>query len=33
MSFLVAAFFAILGAIAWLIVDPKRSLLTPQISA
>src|SRR5882757_5963291 len=33
MSFFVAAFFAILGAITWLIVDPKRSLLTPQISA
>jgi ACS family glucarate transporter-like MFS transporter len=33
MSFLVAAFFAILGAITWLVVDPKRSLLTPEISA
>ncbi len=32
MSFFVAALFAILGAVAWLIVDPKRSLLTPQIS-
>jgi ACS family glucarate transporter-like MFS transporter len=32
MSFFVAALFAILGALAWLIVDPKRSLLTPQIS-
>jgi MFS transporter, ACS family, glucarate transporter len=27
MSFFVAALFAILGALAWLIVDPKRSLL------
>jgi MFS transporter, ACS family, glucarate transporter len=32
MSFFVASLFAILGALAWLIVDPKRSLLTPQIS-
>jgi hypothetical protein len=28
----VAAFLAILGALAWLIDDPNRSLLTPQIS-
>jgi ACS family glucarate transporter-like MFS transporter len=33
MSFFIAALFAASGAIAWLIVDPKRSLLTPQISA
>jgi ACS family glucarate transporter-like MFS transporter len=32
MSFFVAAFLAILGALAWLIVDPKRSLLQPPIS-
>ena len=32
MSFFVAALLASLGALAWLIVDPKRSLLTPQIS-
>jgi ACS family glucarate transporter-like MFS transporter len=32
MSFFVAALVAILGALAWLIVDPKRTLLTPQIS-
>jgi ACS family glucarate transporter-like MFS transporter len=32
MSFFVAAFFAILGALAWLIVDPKRNLLSPQTS-
>jgi ACS family glucarate transporter-like MFS transporter len=31
MSFFVAALFAILGALAWLIVDPKRSLLTTDI--
>jgi ACS family glucarate transporter-like MFS transporter len=31
MSFFVAAFLAILGALAWLIVDPRRSLLTPDI--
>jgi ACS family glucarate transporter-like MFS transporter len=31
MSFFVAALFATLGAIAWLIVDPKRSLLAPDI--
>jgi len=31
MSFFVAAFLAIVGAFAWLIVDPKRSLLTPDI--
>jgi MFS transporter, ACS family, glucarate transporter len=30
MSFYVAALFALLGALAWLVVDPKRSLLTPH---
>jgi MFS transporter, ACS family, glucarate transporter len=30
MSFYVAASFAIVGALAWLLVDPKRRLLTPQ---
>jgi ACS family glucarate transporter-like MFS transporter len=30
MSFFVAAFLAIIGALAWLIVDPKHSLLTPK---
>jgi ACS family glucarate transporter-like MFS transporter len=30
MSFFVAALLAMIGALAWLIVDPKRSLLTPQ---
>jgi hypothetical protein len=28
--FFVAALLAIMGALAWLLVDPKRSLLTPQ---
>ncbi len=32
MSFYVAALLAVLGAFAWLIVDPKRSLLTPNTS-
>jgi ACS family glucarate transporter-like MFS transporter len=32
MSFYVAAFLAVLGALAWLIVDPKRSLLTANTS-
>jgi ACS family glucarate transporter-like MFS transporter len=32
MSFFAAASFAILGALAWLFVDPKRSLLD-QVSA
>jgi ACS family glucarate transporter-like MFS transporter len=32
MSFFVAALIAVLGALAWLIVDPKRSLVTPQTS-
>jgi len=32
MSFFVAALLAVLGALAWLIVDPKRSLLAPQTS-
>jgi hypothetical protein len=31
MSFFAAALLALLGALAWLIVDPKRSLLTPDI--
>ncbi len=31
MSFFVAAFLAVVGAFAWLIVDPKRRLLTPDI--
>jgi ACS family glucarate transporter-like MFS transporter len=30
MSFFVAAFLALVGALAWLVVDPNRSLLTPQ---
>jgi MFS transporter, ACS family, glucarate transporter len=30
MSFFVAALLAIIGALAWLIVDPKRSMLTQQ---
>jgi hypothetical protein len=30
MSFFVAALLAMMGALAWLIVDPKRSLLTQQ---
>jgi MFS transporter, ACS family, glucarate transporter len=33
MSFFAAASFAILGALAWLFVDPKRSLLVPQASS
>ncbi len=32
MSFFVAAFFAVLGALAWLMVDPKSVLLIPQAS-
>jgi MFS transporter, ACS family, glucarate transporter len=32
MSFFAAASFAILGALAWLFVDPKRSLSDPQAS-
>jgi MFS transporter, ACS family, glucarate transporter len=32
MSFFVAAFFAVLGALAWLMVDPGRVLLVPQTS-
>jgi ACS family glucarate transporter-like MFS transporter len=32
MSFFVTALLAVLGALAWLIVDPKRSLLAPQTS-
>ena len=32
MSFYVAALLAILGALAWLVIDPKRSLLATQIS-
>jgi MFS transporter, ACS family, glucarate transporter len=32
MSFFVAAFLAIIGAFAWLIIDPQRSLLAPQAS-
>jgi ACS family glucarate transporter-like MFS transporter len=31
MSFFAAASLAILGAFAWLFIDPKRSLLTPDI--
>jgi cyanate permease len=31
MSFFVAALFAILGALAWLIVDPKRNLLAHKL--
>ena len=32
MSFFVAAFFAVLGALAWLMVDPGSVLLIPQAS-
>jgi MFS transporter, ACS family, glucarate transporter len=32
MSFFVAAFLAIIGAFAWLIIDPQGSLLAPQAS-
>lgn len=32
MSFFVAALFAVLGALAWLMVDPKSVLLIPQAS-
>jgi MFS transporter, ACS family, glucarate transporter len=32
MSFFVAAFLAILGALAWLIVDPNRNLVTSKIA-
>jgi MFS transporter, ACS family, glucarate transporter len=32
MSFYVAASFAIVGGLAWLVVDPKRRLLTLQTS-
>jgi ACS family glucarate transporter-like MFS transporter len=32
MSFFVAAFLAILGALAWLLVDPDRNLVTPVTS-
>ena len=33
MSFYVAALLAVLGALAWLIVDPRRSLVTANASA
>ena len=32
MSFFVAAFLAIIGALAWLIVDPNRNLVTLKIA-